>query len=127
MCHYCTAVFCACCHYLQSLKLLVKITELLSIHLIVRLLRTHAEVRVGQSCRKVPAEAAPTFTAQHIRRRGTAEGLKSLPAHLHTELSFHLDNTIYHIDTADTAATKDCFHETFICQSFTFTDLLVRL
>lgn len=48
-------------------------------------LGTHAEVGVGQSSAEVPAQAAPALTAQHVRRRGGAEGLQSLPAHLNPE------------------------------------------
>lgn len=47
--------------------------------------RTHAEVRVGQSRAEVAAQAAPALAAQHVGWGGAAEGLKSLPAHLHTE------------------------------------------
>lgn len=47
---------------------------------------THAEVRVAQGRAQVPAQAAPALAAQYVRRGGAAEGLKSLPAHLRTEL-----------------------------------------
>lgn len=53
----------------------------------MRRLWTHSEVGVGQSCTEVPAEAAPALTAQHIRRRSAAEGLQSLPTHLHAHIS----------------------------------------
>lgn len=55
----------------------------------MRLLRTHAEVGVGQSGTEVPAQATPALTAQHVRGRGAAERLKSLPTHLHTVTSFY--------------------------------------